>query len=281
VIASAPLRRDAAAALRHVPAARIAAGIAVLVLGTLLPQPLRAVVVVPALLLVPGYALVTALRLGGRDGYVTLPLSFAASVATIPLVVVALDAANVPLSTLTLVPAVAVVSAALAAAGGVRRHVRAPRVGDAGGLVAAAAVAVACVGVVAAGVAFLPGSPPERFSTISLAGAWADTGRPVAVTPGEPVAVRIAVANHTGRDRAYVVAPQLAGGRWPARHITVPAGETWTGDVAGTVPAGGCLHRLRMRLRGERAPQPSPGLVVWFQSVPELPASCRAVEERA
>src|SRR3712207_8805923 len=63
-----------------------------------------------------------------------------------------------------------------------------------------------------AGIAALPGEPPERFSTMALAGDWSAIDGPVVAPAGEPVRVRVSVTNsrseeHTSelQSRQYLV----------------------------------------------------------------------------
>jgi hypothetical protein len=55
--------------------------------------------------------------------------------------------------------------------------------------------------------------------------------------------------------------------------VTLAPGRTWFGKVSGSIPAGGCLHRLSIALRcePERCTQ---SLVLWLADRKKLPAAC-------
>ncbi len=262
--------------LPELPLARVALGALVLVAGAALPQPLRALLTLPALLLVPGYATLLVLRLSARgtDAATTLVTSLVVSMAVIPLAAMALDLAGHPAGGAWILGAVAAYSLVAALAS--------PRLGTAAapldrrllrGLGALAVLAALTAAVIAAGVRLLPGEPPERYTMVGLAGRLATVDGPVRTAAGRPLRVPLTITNRTGRPVVYTIAPRMRGGSWQHRRVRVADGATWRGGVSGTVPAGGCLHRLLVAVDGGGVDIDGP--IVWVQTGRTLPADCR------
>ena len=82
------------------PLARVLVALAALAFGIYLPAPLRAVVVLPIALTLPGYALLAGLRTRrvGDDPLATLAVSATASVALLVLAALAMYSAQVRVS---------------------------------------------------------------------------------------------------------------------------------------------------------------------------------------
>ena len=130
----------------------------------------------------------------------------------------------------------------------------------------------ACGATVAFGARVAPA--PAPYSELALAGRWAHVASSVAVRPGKPVDVDIAVSNHTAATRTYVVTSKMQGATWKPRSFLLAPGATWRGQVSGLVPRGGCLHRLSVAL-GDPATESVVGtLTVWLQNGMQLPARC-------
>jgi hypothetical protein len=264
--------------LLHRPLVRVEVTALVLVAAGAFPQPVRALVAVPALLLLPGYATLIALRLtGGKpaDGTQTVLMSLITSMAVVPLLLLGLHALGMPLVAGAMMPAVAVYCAIVALLGGRAAAGIRPVDNDlvaTGGRVVAAAVAAA--GIIAVGLHVLPGAPEARYSALAFGGSWAKLEGPVFAAPATPVDVPVTVTNHTGTAKRYVLRPHMTGASWKPRVITVEPGATWSGAVSGSVPRGGCLHRLLIGLSAEN--DRIGGLTVWFQSRRTLPNRCDA-----
>jgi uncharacterized membrane protein len=268
--------------LLHRPLVHVQLGALMLLLAGALPQPARAAVAVPALLILPGYATLIALRRNGRsDSAQTLLMSLAASMAVIPLLLLGLHGAGMPLVSGAMMPLLAGYCCVAGLAGG-RRAIAAQALD---GALVAVGVRVALAGVAAAliigaGLHMLPGTPAPRYTALALGGPWAHVSTPTFAPAGKPVSVTVTVTNQSDSTKRYVLRPSMAGGTWKPQTITVGAGATWTGDITGTVPRGGCLHRLLVGLGSKREDRID-GLTVWFQSTRTLPASCETVEPRA
>jgi len=258
------------------PLVRVELGALLLLTATAFPQPLRAMAVIPALLLVPGYATLVALRLNTvkhSDSAQTLLMSLVASMAAVPLILLGLHGLGMPLVSGAMLPALAAYSGVIALLGG--RQAAAPQDGD--GTLAATGTRVAMAAVLAAaiiitGLRVLPGTPEAQYTALALGGSWASVEGPTYAEPGKRTTVSLTVTNHSDAAKRYVLAPTMVGGDWKSRTFTVAAGETWSGEIAGSLPRGGCLHRLLIGLRsqGDRIG----GLTVWFQSQKTLPESC-------
>jgi Protein of unknown function (DUF1616) len=138
---------------------------------------------------------------------------------------------------------------------------------------AAAAVLLGTGAVIALTWAILPGSSPARYSAIALSGAWSRVHRVTVVAPGKEVAVSVRVENHTATTQRYRIVPRVLGASWTAPSITLAAGRSWTGTVTGSIPTGGCLHRLLIALRCQNNAC-TQSLVLWLAPRANLPPSC-------
>ncbi|MDX6594387.1 MAG: hypothetical protein QOJ13_3583 [Gaiellales bacterium] len=262
------------------PLVRVEVGALLLLVAGAFPQPARAMVAVPALLLLPGYATVVALRLNAAkqsDSAQTMLMSLVASMAVIPILLLGLHGVGMPLVSGAILPVLAGYCCVAALLGG-RRAAR-PQAADGtliatgGRIVAVALLAAMIIGV---GLRTLPGTPDARYTSLALGGTWSQVSTPTFAPAGKPTGVTVTVANHSDAAKRYLLEPAMDGGTWKSRTITVAAGATWTGDVTGTVPAGGCLHRLLVGLSSKN--DRIGGLTVWFQSRRTLPDSCQTGE---
>lgn len=235
-----------------------------------MPIPLRALLGLPFVLFLPGYALVSALfpARDGPDGAARIALGFALSLATIPLLGLAIDRSPWRIDTRTVTSGllVVVVAASLAAA-----FLRA-RLPDADRYVVRfasarlppprswsrstrATVALAFLSGVlllagGAGVVRtrLTGTPLTEFALYNAAGEARFYPRQVPV--GAPVTVQVGVTNHEGHAVDYVLSVAGAGAALdPPVAIRLADGETWTGPVRFTVAAAGDDLRVRFELR--------------------------------
>lgn len=244
------LPRAVARPLASAPGA-VAASLAVLLLPVLLvlPNPVRALLAMPIVLIAPGYALLLALgrNLAAEDRVRTACLAVALSIAVVPILVLLAYVVRRPLETATVLTAIIVGTLAFAAVsivvhrGGDRAS---PTHGPRGWLVGSAAVGIVAVGllVLVARLA-LPGGTAARFSAISLDGTWARTSTVTVLAPGTTLSVDVRVDNASGRTQHYDVVPAVTGVRWTGASFDLPSGESWRGKVSGTITSGGCLRR--------------------------------------
>jgi uncharacterized membrane protein len=271
------LPRDVFDIARTSPPARIFLALNLLALGLVMPQPLRAVIVLPLVLLLPGYAVFSALGLAARrDPVLTVGTSVALSLVIVPLVTLALWAlaGDVEPAQVTIVLAVIVLAPAVVGLQPLVSRKREPALGSPGGLLRLLAVFTVAVLLVVGLVTLLPGQRNAPFTEAALAGTWAGVDDAVLVQPDRPVAVDVQVTNRTGRAQTYTVAPELDGADWRGTTVDLGPGETWIGTVEGTVPAGGCLHRLRIGVEPASGATPLEGPTVWFRTVEQLPRTC-------
>jgi hypothetical protein len=271
---------------RSPDATAILAALPVLLIALVLPGGLRAIVALPILLIAPGLALQLAAgrRPAEGDRWLAASLSLILSIALIPLLVLGEYAFHQHVDELVLVPLVVVATAALAgialafhpqpagapslfglATGGRRRP-------PAAVLAAAAVVAGTGILVIVAWAA-LPGAKAAPYSAIALRGSWATTRQVRYEQAKRPFAVALQVENRTRVTRRYRVVPTLAGETWKGALMTIEPGATWTGKIRGTIPAGGCAHRLQIALRCDPGTC-SQSLIVWFKDRRQLPAAC-------
>jgi len=245
-----------------------------------LDGPLRAVVELPLVLLLPGTSILAALRGVGparpaSDVGLAVVLSFAAWI----LISLAAFAVGQPLTTTVFIVGSNVVVGVSAVICAVRRAPLTTIVGSDArrgqvALVLLAAVAVAgCCAAVAIGASDT--RAPSPYSEVALAGQWAGVSSVVSVTRGAPVSVDLVVANHTSGTRSYTVVPAMSGARWTVRTVRLDPGMTWRGSVRGTVPVGGCLHRLLVTVNESGAAAPVGTVTLWFQNGTRLPKACR------
>jgi uncharacterized membrane protein len=274
------LRRDTSDILRTSPPAQLFLGLNLIALGLALPQPLRGVIVVPLVLFLPGYALLAALGLTSRrDPVTTVGTSLVLSLVIMPLVALALwetfgevRPANVVMALAFIVLAPAVVGLQPLVTG--RRDVVAGGRGGAGGLLRLLAILTAGVLLVTVLVAVLPGAKQAPYTEAAFAGGWKNIDHTILVKPNEPVTVDVQVTNHTGSAQTYVVEPALEGKAWRGATIELGPDATWAGTVSGSVPGGGCLHRLRVGVRPTTGTGALEGPTAWFQTANPLPAKC-------
>jgi Protein of unknown function (DUF1616) len=261
----------------------VAASLAVLLLPVLLlvPNPVRALLVLPIVLVAPGYALLLAVGrdLATEDRIRAACLAVGLSIAVVPMLVLLAYVIRRPLETGTVLAAIVIGTLAFAAVSVlVHRDDGRPTLaaGPRGWIVGSAAVGIVAIGllVLVARLA-LPGGTAARFSAIALDGRWAQTSTVTVLAPGKTLAVDVRVDNESGRTQHYDVVPDVKGVRWAGASFDLPSGESWRGKVSGTIPAGGCLRRLQISLRCQpRLCQQ--GVTLWLADRAQLPASCSA-----
>jgi hypothetical protein len=245
-------------------AAMVMAVVAVLPLG-----PVRAVVNLPLLLLLPGHALLVALR--SPDAGLELAGRVAARVAaSLALVGVSLLAVGsvVDLSRTVVVLTIWAVVVALGLVAVARPRpdpvAAGPTVWTQSGVLLGLAAGLTTV-LVVAGVAVLPEPRQEPYSRLSVSGETRDAGTPLLVT-GRTAVVHVEVEN--GDDEAHrfgVVAAVDGGAQWESVARRIGPGETWTGAVEGRVPADACLSRLRISLTRDGEPSDVNPLILYLR----------------
>jgi uncharacterized membrane protein len=270
------------------------AGAAIMSAAAFVPVSfLRAVVVLPIALVIPGYAVLTAVFRDKRTLAVEeLALSIIVSMAIYPLLALILYLLSIQLTTVSVVVAVDVLVAVLVSLS-VLRHDREQLMPPwdqlhgvmAGGgwraqlrplLLIAGAFAIVAAAI---GLAFslAPRKTAAPYTQFYLARSWAKLTTPVRVQPGTPLSVSVAIGNHTEGTQTYRVAPVVDGtSSWKELRVTVPAAGTWVGTVRGTVPSTGCIHHLAIQLYQSRDRHPRYQLSVWTSAHPTSSSSCVA-----
>jgi hypothetical protein len=256
-LAATPAVRLTARMLGH-PAVIGAGALVMAGAAWLLPDPLRAVLVVPLALLLPGHALLCAAV--GYEGVGELPLRVALTVllslAIYPLLALAVHKTGLgDLTRTSVVVSVGAVSVVAALVGRLRfppteGWPSSPPLPD--GL-RAAGQGTALAGVAALSLALavwaLPDRTPQRFVALGFDGTTAQVRGPVATPRGGPATVAVRIRNHDGADRQFVLRAWVDGGpTWPAVRLRVRDSEEWRGRLRGPVLPSGCLQRLRIRL---------------------------------
>lgn len=292
----APLRVSAPSPAQAVVAALVMLNVAVFAL----PPALRAIIVLPLALLIPGYALLLAL-FGRRlplDAVPLLALAALLGMAFYPLLALVLYVIGLPLRMESVlggldacVLAVTGVAASRLAPRGVSRtsasggtvdlqlsHAADRKPVFPGGRRAvdqtrlafwglAVVVAVVCAGVGGAGAArALPTVPAAPYTAFYLSGRWAHVDTAITVAAGRRFSVTVGVANDTGPRQVYRLSPLLDDAHWRAYTIVVLPGRTWTGAVSGRMPVGVCLHRLSITLHQRGSRTPLRPLVLWVHA---------------
>ena len=268
-----PVRPVGRAPLLRAPLPRAAlwvlAAATVMSIGVLVPiAAIRALVVLPTALVVPGYA--AALAIFGprwRDDALGLALGALLSVALYPLLALLLYAASIRLSTASVLAATDALTAVFVGivalrdrrAGWVRAagaqggagwavgEVDGPWSGWRGIALFAALVAVV-VGALALLIPALPSPVASPYTQFYLTGNWAQVHSITRLGAGRHLVVTIGITNRTHLPQRYLIVPRLDNALWRGRTLRLGDGGTWSGSIGGTVPAGGCAHQLAIRL---------------------------------
>jgi uncharacterized membrane protein len=294
--ANVALRRlvDARVAL-PLPARLLLAALGLMNLGVLAPLPaLPAAVTLPLALLVPGYAVIMAVfsNRPRRDAPATLACTVLLSMATYPLVALALYAVAIPIRTGSVMVSIDGIVALLVAVAVLRMRHRAPVSslpvaplaaatvlrsawnGARGGALFAALVAIV-IAVLAGAMALVRAPTDQAYTQFYLAGSWAHLNTIVRARSHQKLVVDVGIVNQTHRRQSYQIVPRLDGGPdWPGRVVTVPDARSWTGSLSGDVPQDGCVHRLGIVLRMGRNGNALSPLTLWVRGAPGPSRPC-------
>ena len=227
--------------------------LACVVLVTGLPVPfVRVTVGLLTGLLVPGYVLSVALfphrRLDGLDRFA---LTLGLSVASVPMVALALDYTPGGITSDSLGVGLLTFISLLSALAFVRR-LRTParqryEWRHPGRLVATLAVVAVAYALMVAVVLMQPAKPYTAFYVTSAGNKFQDF--PARVKPGADIQVRLSVENREGRTASYRIG--LPSHTQGTADIPVPHlanGATWTSLVSVSAPASLGAHRLDFSL---------------------------------
>jgi hypothetical protein len=254
--------------------------------GLAVHGPLRAAIELPLALLLPGASMLAAAR-GRRparpatDVALAVVLSFAAWI----LIALTCYVLAQPFTTTAIIVGADLIVLLSAAVCIARAAPLTTLVGTTVGrvptmqLLSFALAILAVVGIVAGATRELSAPEPhiQPYTEIALAGNWAGVQSSVAVTGGTPlVSVELTVANHTHAPKTYRLVPAMRDARWDTRTFELAAGERWRGSVSGTIPKGGCLHRLLVSVHETGAGAPVGSVTLWFQHGTKLPGRCTA-----
>ena len=258
-------------------------------MSVLIPQTyLRAAIVFPIALLLPGYAILL-LAFGPHkrlDWVPALSLSALLSMAFYPLAGLLLAAASIAPSTQSMVVAVDVLVAVALAVSFLRSRRRRASVwstswvpaepphaeqqrGLDGKRMLVLVAATLALGGLGLGVArhFEPKPVPQPYTAFYLTGAWSHPPTPVAARAGTPVNPLFSVTNRTHRPQTYKITPAVDGSiAWPSRTVTLSPGATWTGPLQGAMPAGLGLHELIVKLTMQPQGTAVGSLTLWLQT---------------
>ena len=263
---------------------------AAITLGALVPVPaIRAVLVLPLALVMPGYGLLAALGIRGRlDTVPTLALSVLLSIAIYPLLGLTLYAASIRLSTASVVAVTDALLLLLAAT--LALSIRGAGAGAPGsgpssepstawdgarGAVLFVAVVALALAALAAAMRSLPARADVPYTQLYLAGRWARVATVVEAHPRRDVVVRVGIANRTDRREKYRLVPVVDRHiRWRPRRVTLEPGDRWVGAVSGRVPATSCVHRLTIRLYRHGSPAALANLNLWVRGASDSDSIC-------
>jgi uncharacterized membrane protein len=227
-----------------------------------------------------------------RDAPLALAFAVLLSMATYPLVALALSATAIPIRTGSVMVSsdglVAVLVVVAVLRGGRERRttdisvapfatatvMRSPWSGARGGALFVALVAIA-IAALAGSLPLWPAPTDQPYTQFYLAGSWAHLSTMVQVRPDQRLGVELGITNQTHRRQSYQLLPRLDGGPgWPGRTVTVPDGRSWTGSLDGDVPADGCVHRLSIALRVGRNGTALSPLTLWVRGASGTSRSC-------
>ena len=254
--------------------------VAVVVFAQLLPPPVRAVVVVPLVLLVPGWLAANGLfgRARPADPVVVVTFVIALGMGTLILNGLVVNAIGVRLSEFSLLVGPAVISCALLALAWVRGADLSLRVPIASGpRIVARALVLSCVlGMAVAAVTYaagrLPAAASPPFAEVSFAATYAQNAQPLRVAPRQVVVLPIEVRLHGLVRVRYRIVTSVDGTRVSEAHYDVTE-PLWRGTVRVTSPTGHCLHRVQILFLAQ-APAVKRGSLDTYLSVSGGPA-CR------
>ena len=241
-----------------------------------LPEPFRAIVAAPFVLVLPGLALELLLlpNLPRRDPVVAAAVAVILSLAVVALVVILLygltgDVRELPYLLPLLLSAAWIVAARLQPRRSTARRLLGGRKRSLLGVVLSVC---ATAGAATATTVILQKPLKQPSSAISFDGRWARIDS-LPLVGAAPVTVQVRVYNDSTSTQHYRVRPEMAGAVWKPVDITVPKGRSWRGEVSGVVPSGGCAHRLLIRLEGPTATGIR-GLTAWFTRSPGAQKTC-------
>ncbi|MEO5744912.1 MAG: hypothetical protein ABIQ53_10035 [Terracoccus sp.] len=278
-------------------AALFATAIAAVLVAQLLPTGVaRAVVALPPILMLPGFAVLT-LALGTsrpRDPALVGVLSVALSFAVMMLDALALNALGVRLSTASLGLSALLSTAALiagacatakmetskyeadATASGANRlrttglrvtglRVTGLRVNGLRATRGAALVASLIAGLaVVSLMASHQGAPVAApFTTLSLGASWAGQSSAPVVHTGERVTIPIVAANRSTIAGPYQLTTSVDGAVTSVASLSLSSAATWRGQVSLVAPTGSGLHRVVISLTSG-APGPDGDLLIVY-----------------
>ena len=256
-----PHRRIAALAL-------VLAAAALIAVEWLAVPALRPFVAIPIVLIAPGFGLLRVLRVRVGQPVLALAAAFMLSVSIDTLLVIVIDATGARLTARDAAVWIGCVLVVLAIAvmvgpgdAGVPASI-APRA------VLRGAMPYVWIAVVAAAVVvfynLLPTQHGQPFVTLALDGPAARSAQPVAARPGTPVALPVAVTNHSDVAQSFVLRGSATSGTWRPVDITLAPGAVWHGAIRGTAPVVDCTTPVTLTLDPRTAATAPVSLDVWF-----------------
>jgi uncharacterized membrane protein len=254
-------------------------GEAAVLVAQLLPAGVaRAVVALPPVLLIPGFALWT-LMIGRRrreDPAVVAAYSIGLSFAVLIFDALILNALGIRLSSASIglaalgctdiVVTVTCLGGRLVSRGGdAPSESGLPPGGPAGAapnippaphrgalFTRAVAVVAAVVGVlvvVSLVATHLPAPASKPFTALWLGGTWAGEAAPTRVTTGERVIIPVVAESYGTAPGTYQLATSIDGLAASVQSVYLSTAATWHGQVTVVAPAGLALHRVVIALR--------------------------------
>jgi hypothetical protein len=217
---------------------------------------LRAAVVLPIALFLPGYSLVTAILGPSSDRASSFGAIVVSSIAFYALASLALAALSVRLTASSIAGAVSVFVVAAGATILLRfgsattvdvRTVLQGSWATAGRFVALVVLGALVVVVTFAARLTFASAPPPPFTQFAFAGSQARLATVVA-RKSPHLRVELELRNDTQQRQWYRIAPILGDVRWKVREVRLEPGQGWSGTVGGVVPLRSCSQRLVIAL---------------------------------
>ena len=261
-------------------------GILLITAGAAIPwTPVRAAVVLPVALVIPGWAISVAIH-GWRpvsEGVFAherrphLPeagLLVVLSLAFFALFSLGIAALTIPLSTLSYVVGTDVSIVVLVTVGLLRVRPETARRDPVGAdsarinrswLTWTLAVTAAGSFALTIGVLEFPETAPQVYESLALGGSWARVSGPVTIDPGSIVRIPIVVTSTAPTSTRFRVHATIDGvPLGPDIALNAYRSTTWTGSINVTVSGASCRHQVIVSLEPDAGGAPVAATSVWL-----------------
>lgn len=256
--------------------------IGVELLGQLLPAgPLRAVVTIPPILLVPGFCLLS-LVLGQsrpKDPAALGLFSFVTSLSVLMLDALLLNLFRIRLTTESLgVTLLFATGALMAASVALGRRMPPAFTKESGALTTPSRTAtrliaaVISTGLVVTTVWFvatrMPAPVAKPFASLSLGPSWATLDAPPTIRSGTSVAIPVVITTDKEPAGQHELTTTVDGTVMSERQLDLGSKSTWRGQVSVVAPSGPSLHKVTITLTGPGTSSNAQTLILYLHTLP-------------